>query len=58
MKRVTLTFIDDRDREAAEEMLVDNGYTTVLPEYPHVSESEINVLVPDEWVSDAEDEDE
>ena len=58
MKRVTLTFIDDRDREAVEEMLIDNGYTTVLPEYPHVSESEITILVPDEWVSDAEDEDE
>ena len=58
MKRVTLTFIDDRDREAVEEMLIDNGYTTVLPEYPHVSESEINILVPDEWVADAEDEDE
>jgi hypothetical protein len=39
-------------------MLVDNGYTTVLPEFPHVSESEINVLVPDECVEDAEDEDE
>ena len=58
MKRVTLAFIDDRDREAVEEMLVDNGYTTVLPEFPHVSESEINVLVPDECVEDAEDEDE
>ena len=58
MKRVTLTFIDDRDREAVEEMLVDNGYTTVLPEFPHVSENEINVLVPDECVEDAEDEDE
>ena len=58
MKRVTLTFIDDRDREAVEEMLVDNGYTTVLPEFPHVSENEINVLVPDECVQDAEDEDE
>lgn len=58
MKRVTLTFIDDRDREAVEETLVDNGYTTVLPEFPHVSESEINVLVPDECVEDTEDEDE
>lgn len=58
MKRVTLTFIDDRDREAVEEMLVDNGYTTVLPEFPHVSESEINVLVPDECVEDTEGEDE
>jgi hypothetical protein len=58
MKRVTFTFIDDGDRETVEEMLIDNGYTTVLPEYPHVSESEINVLVPDECVADAEDEDE
>lgn len=58
MKRVTLVFEDDIEREEAEDLIMNNGMTVVIPEYPHVSESEINILVPDEWVSDVEDEDE
>ena len=58
MKRVTLVFEDDIEREEAEDLIMNNGMTVVIPEYPHVSESEINILVSDEWVSDTEDEDE
>lgn len=58
MKRVTLVFEDDIEREEAEDIIMNNGMTVVIPEYPVISESEINILVPDEWVSDAEDEDE
>jgi hypothetical protein len=58
MKRVTLVFEDDIEREEAEDLIMNNGMTVVIPEYPVISDSEINILVPDEWVSDAEDEDE
>lgn len=58
MKRVTLVFEDDIEREEAEDLIINNGMTVVIPEYPVISDSEINILVPDEWVSDAEDEDE
>lgn len=58
MKRVTLIFEDDIEREEAEDLIMNNGMTVVIPEYPVISDSEINILVPDEWVSDAEDEDE
>jgi hypothetical protein len=58
MKRVTLVFEDDIEREEVEDIIMNNGMTVVIPEYPVISDSEINILVPDEWVSDAEDEDE
>ena len=58
MKRVTLVFEDDIEREEAEDIIMNNDMTVVIPEYPVISDSEINILVPDEWVSDAEDEDE
>lgn len=58
MKRVTLVFEDDIEREEAEGLIMNNGMTVIIPEYPYVSESEINILVPDEWVSDAEGKDE
>lgn len=58
MKRVTLVFEDDIEREEAEDIIMNNGMTVVIPEYAVISESEINILVPDEWVADVEDEDE
>jgi hypothetical protein len=58
MKRVTLVFEDDIEREEVEDIIMNNGMTVVIPEYPVISDSEINILIPDEWVSDAEDEDE
>lgn len=58
MKRVTLVFEDDIEREEVEDIIMNNGMTVVIPEYPVISDSEINILIPDEWVSEAEDEDE
>ena len=58
MKRVTLVFEDDIEREEVEDIIMNNGMTVVIPEYPVISDSEINILVPDECVEDAEDEDE
>lgn len=58
MKRVTLVFEDDIEREEVEDIIMNNGMTVVIPEYPVISDSEINILIPDEWISDAEDEDE
>ena len=58
MKRVTLVFEDDIEREEVEDIIMNNGMTVVIPEYPVISDSEINILVPDECVEDAEGEDE